>query len=374
MKRLLCSFLVLALFFASCTSKPEAAILTLDDVMTLSEKGMSLSWGDFEKFEYEDIGSGRCIWEFPMAEPEYTLSIQGNSPKEPPMHILLRNEEGDSIEIRVDDIEAFLAGKSDDEPSSEPGPTPEPEPKPEPEPDKPAPPVSSAPSGGAASSSSQSLPAQPTYKIVAVPASYDVSAASITVQIANTSQVEGGYGFSYRIERNANGKWAAVPLEFAVDDIAAILPAGKAQTETFSLHQEQYDYEPGTYRVVFLDGLGGASAEFTLTGGMKSAYSVAADPRSYSVTADSITVKITNTSQVEGGYGLAYRIEQKVNGKWEAVPLDFVVMEIFAILPAGKDYTETFSLHQEQYDYEPGTYRIVFLDGLNGASAEFKLD
>lgn len=373
MKRLHCLVLVLTLLFVSCTTKPEAEMLTLDDVITLSEKGLSLSWEDFENFVHEDVGSGRYIWKFSIVEPEYTLSVEGNSLDEPPEHILLFNEAGDNIEIRVDSIELFLSGESNEEPSAEPEPNPEPE-NPEPEPDKPAPPVSSAPSGGTASSKGQSQPAQPTYRVEVSPASYDVSTAdSITVKITNTSNVEGGYGYAYRIEQTVNGRWETVPLEFDVMEIAAILPAGKTNTETFSLHHEQYDYTPGTYRIVFLDGLGGASAEYTITGSAKTAYSVAAEPRSYSITADSITVKIINTSQVEGGYGYAYRIEQKVNGKWEAVPLEFDVMEIAAILPAGKTSTETFSLHQEQYDYAPGTYRIVFLDGLGGATAEFSM-
>ena len=154
MKRLLCVFLALVLLLVSCTSKPEAETLTLDDVIALSEKGLSLSWEDFEKFVHEDVGSGRYVWGFPMAEPEYTLSIAGNSLNEPPGDILLFNAAGDSIEIRVDDIEAFLAGKSDEEPSSEP----EPAPEPEPEPDEPDPPASSAPSGGSAPRSPRPWP------------------------------------------------------------------------------------------------------------------------------------------------------------------------------------------------------------------------
>lgn len=117
--------------------------------------------------------------------------------------------------------------------------------------------------GGSGGGASQ--PAQTSYTVVADPSVYDISADSITVKITNTSQAEDGYGYAYRIERNNNGKWESIPLEFDVMEIAAILPAGQTNTEKFSLHREQYDYQSGDYRIVFLDGLGGASAQFTLT-------------------------------------------------------------------------------------------------------------
>lgn len=158
------------------------------------------------------------------------------------------------------------------------------------------------------------------------------------------------------------------------NDVTVILPAGQSNTETFKLHQEQYDYQPSKYRIVFLDGLNSATAEFTLTGNAEASYSIVARPSSYSIDAESITVRITNTSQVEGGYGCAYRIDRNANGKWETIPLDFDVQTIAVILPAGETYTETFSLHQNQYNYQSGRYRIVLLDGLNNASAEFKLE
>ena len=221
--------------------------------------------------------------------------------------------------------------------------------------------------------SSPPQPTQPAYAVTAEPAAYDVSTESITVKITNNSHAEGGYGYAHRIEREISGRWEPLALDIAWNDIWVILPVGQTNTETFSLHREQYDYQPGAYRIVFTDGLGGASVQFTLTGKAKPTYSVAADPNSYPVNAESITVKIANTSQIEGGYGYAYRIEREINGKWEAVPLEFDVMAIAAILPAGQASKETFSLHQEQYNYRPGTYRIVFLDGLGGVSAQFTL-
>lgn len=114
------------------------------------------------------------------------------------------------------------------------------------------------------SSEAQPQAEQPAYIVAADPSIYEITATSISVKIINLSAVEGGYGYAYRIERKMNGGWEIVPLEFDVQAIAAILPAKQANTETFSLHHEQYDYTPGTYRIVLLDGLGGASAEFAL--------------------------------------------------------------------------------------------------------------
>lgn len=364
----------MVLSLTSCTSKPEIKALTLDDVITLSGKGLSLSWEDFKGFVHEDVGSGRYIWKFLLDEPEhYALTIDGNSLNEPPANILLFNEAGDSIEIRTEDIEAFLAGKQNE--ASEPEPVPEPDrlaPA-----SSSAPPVSSStspsPAASSTSSGAQSQSAQPAYSIVAEPAICDISAASVTVKITNTSQVQGGYDYSHRIERKKDGNWEPLALDITWNDSWVDLPAGQTNTEKFSLHQGQYDYQPGSYRIVFLHSLSGASAEFNLSGNVEPTYSVTADPKSYPATADSITVKITNTSQAEGGYDYSHRIERKKDGKWEPLALDITWNDSWVDLPAGQTNTETFSLYQEQYDYKSGSYRIVFLHSFGGVSVEFTL-
>ena len=212
---------------------------------------------------------------------------------------------------------------------------------------------------------------QPTFRVVANPDSYAASANFITVQITNTSSVEGYYGYSYRIERQTGNAWEELPLYIEVNDVAAILPAGATSTEQFELHQKQYNYQPGIYRIVLTDGLNNAAAEFTLT--EKPAYHVVADPASYDVSAEFITLQITNTSSTEGGYGHLYRIERKISKTWVVLPLTIEVTAEAVILPAGATKTERVYLHQEEYDYQPGTYRIVLLDGLNNATAAFTL-
>ena len=348
---------LLVMLLSSRADIAQAQTLTLGDVTRLSDRGLSLSWADFEEFEHESSGtSQRIVWAFSIAEPGYSLSIDGNSTNEPPANILLTRETGNSIEVRTGDILAFLAEESTPEPVP-------PTPPVSPTPPAPQPPITPAP------------PAPepiPTFSVIVNPSSYDVSVQHITVTFTNTSQVEGSFGLAYRIDRYVNGTWEAVPLDFVVPSIAMILSAGQSTTETFSLHQDQFAYQPGTYRIVFLDGLDDASAQFTLTG--NPTYSVSVQTQSLHVTAEYITVRITNTSQVEGGYGYGHRIERYAGGRWEIVPLDTSpVISIWMILSAGQTVTYDFSLYQEQFDYQPGRYRVVLLGVEGQPSAEFTL-
>jgi hypothetical protein len=371
---------LLATFLSGCAgSEPNAPpeMLTLDDVIELSGRGLSLSWPDFEEFEHTSVTEGQLtIWAFTMAEPDFGLTISGNSINEPPASILLHNEVGDTIEIRTGDVVAFIAGDDDYVPEPEPPQEPEPPPaqQPTPPPTPPAQPTPppTPPAQPTPPPAPPAPPAIPTFTAVVSPSSIDVSATQITVTITNTSQAEGSFGIAYRIERRVNGGWETLPLQIEFPSIAMILAPGQSLTETISLPGRLIS-QPGTYRVVFTDILGGLSAQFTVTGTVNPTYSVSVQPNTLPVTAASISVRITNTSQVEGSFGLSHRIDRRVGGRWETVPLNVDVPDIAMILAPGQTITETFSLHQDQYDYQPGTYRIVFLDGLDGASAPFTL-
>jgi len=368
--------LLFVMLLSDRLERGQAETLTLSDVVGLSGRGLSLSWSDFEEFEHESVGTSQhTIWEFPIAEPGYRLFIDGSGTNTPPANILLTRETGDSVEIRTGDVLAFLAEGDANLPA--PPPTPPAAPNPPTPPAAPNPPPTQPP----APPTPPATPAPPgpepiaTFSVTASPSSYDVSAAQISIVITNTSQVEGTFGLSYRIERSVNGRWEIVPLNFNIPDIAMILAAGQSITENFSLHQNQFSYQPGTYRIVFLDGLGGASAQFTLTGVVPTpTYSVSVHPQGIPVTSEYITVSITNTSQVEGGYGYGHRIQRHVNGRWENVPLNMSpVISIWAILPAGQTATYDLSLYQDQFFYEPGRYRVI-LTGVDGQpSAEFTL-
>ena len=103
-------------------------------------------------------------------------------------------------------------------------------------------------------------------------------------------------------------------------------------------------------------------------------YSVAANPDRYEMSADSITVDITNTSDVDGGFGRYYRIEQRSDGGWIPLPLEIIVTEDWPLLPAGETQAQSYNLFQDQYDYSPGTYRIVLTGVAGEPSVVFELE
>lgn len=83
--------------------------LTLEDVVTLSEKGQSLDWGDFEKFAYIETGSGLYIRRYEI-DSMFTLSIGGTSPDEDAWYFYLHaSDESDTmIDIRENDVQSFI--------------------------------------------------------------------------------------------------------------------------------------------------------------------------------------------------------------------------------------------------------------------------
>lgn len=377
MKRLVCVLFAAAVLITACSpAAQEKEALTLGAVVELAQKKLSLSWQDFEPYEHETQSSQKVVWNFALDEPDYRLSVGGDSLEEPPAYIsLYRGTQ--SIDIRTGDVQAFISAEQQppaaESESSAAEPEPESSSQPQASPSTPEEPPAAQPAAPTPSAAPQA-PAQPTYTATATPTSYDQTAAAVSVTLTNTSGAEGGYGNAYRIEKNVDGSWQALPLEIEVTEEWAILPAGQSSQLTMSLYQEQFAYTPGTYRIVFLDGLNGATCEFSLTGSASPTYSMSATPASYPVAAEQITVTITNTSTVEGGYGLYYKIQRKVEGGWKTVPLEFDVNDIAVILMPGKSSSESFSLHQSQYDYQPGTYRIVLQDGGGNASAQFTLE
>lgn len=89
--------------------------LTLEDVLALSEKSMTLTWRDFEDFAYVETGSGLYIRVYAIDEM-YELRIGGSGPAHDPMYIYLSlvHARDTKIDIRTDDVAGFLAADHSD--------------------------------------------------------------------------------------------------------------------------------------------------------------------------------------------------------------------------------------------------------------------
>ncbi len=92
--------------------------LTLDDVVMLSQKGDTLTWSDFERYQGQDIGFGLYIMRYEIDELFDVLV--GGVPDETPMYIYLRvnNEAEDSIDIRTENVSAFIEAHRNDVPKA----------------------------------------------------------------------------------------------------------------------------------------------------------------------------------------------------------------------------------------------------------------
>lgn len=78
---------------------PPAEKLTLNEVIALSQKGYGLTWSDFEKYEYEETGSGLYIRLYEI-DGQFRLAIGGGGPDSDPMYIYLAL--GDDLDTRID--------------------------------------------------------------------------------------------------------------------------------------------------------------------------------------------------------------------------------------------------------------------------------
>ena len=86
-------------------------LLSLDDVIRLSEKGTELTWSDFENYYYIETGSGLYIRCYKIDE-RFSLTIGGTGTDMKPVYIYL-NTYYDKIDIRMDDVNAFIEQNKD---------------------------------------------------------------------------------------------------------------------------------------------------------------------------------------------------------------------------------------------------------------------
>ena len=89
--------------------------LTLNDVISLSEKGYELGWSDFDKYKYYETGSGLYIRVYPINE-RFEVWIGGSAmpdQDDTPMYIYLRpspiNDVDQKIDIRDGGVTEFIS-------------------------------------------------------------------------------------------------------------------------------------------------------------------------------------------------------------------------------------------------------------------------
>ena len=85
--------------------------LTLDDVIELSSKGEELVWEDLADYIGYETGSGLYIVTFDI-DDNYTLVVGGTGAVGKPEYAHLTYNDGTYIDIRTEDVEAFIAEHS----------------------------------------------------------------------------------------------------------------------------------------------------------------------------------------------------------------------------------------------------------------------
>ena len=85
--------------------------LTVEKVIELSKKGDNLTWEDFKQYKSVEKGSGLYIRSYDIDE-NFGLVIGGSSSTGKPMYITLYSKAtGNEIDIRVEDVEAFVSAQ-----------------------------------------------------------------------------------------------------------------------------------------------------------------------------------------------------------------------------------------------------------------------
>ena len=96
------------------TEQSEASsskeVLSLNDVIILSQKGYELTWEDFEQYDYIETGSGLYIRIYEINEL-FELWIGGAGPDREPMYIYLKLADGSDMkmDIREGGVTGFIS-------------------------------------------------------------------------------------------------------------------------------------------------------------------------------------------------------------------------------------------------------------------------
>ena len=89
---------------SSGNKEVQKPLISEDDILDLSKKGDELTWSDFEKYEFTDIGDGTNIWQFVIKNSGSKLLVIGRDLKEKPEHINCVWGNGAEFDIRTEDL------------------------------------------------------------------------------------------------------------------------------------------------------------------------------------------------------------------------------------------------------------------------------
>lgn len=100
------TLLFVLMICTACQSHKEqgtSGYISLNELESLADKGAALSWSDFDKYPYEDIGSGVYIRRYPI-EGEQQLLVRGKSLEKPPEQISMVDAEGKEREFTSENM------------------------------------------------------------------------------------------------------------------------------------------------------------------------------------------------------------------------------------------------------------------------------
>ena len=85
--------------------------LTMAQVRELAKKGDKLTWADIIKYKGTNAGKDMVVVSFPV-EDDFKLTAAGTDLDKPPMYVTLtKNGKSKGIDIRHEDIDAYIKEK-----------------------------------------------------------------------------------------------------------------------------------------------------------------------------------------------------------------------------------------------------------------------
>ena len=103
---LVCSFSFSITVSSAEAVQEQRSTMTIQDVLRLSEKGMELTWEDFEQYQPSKVGSSTLYYEYEIGS--FILTVKGSDKTAPPTEVILYCRGGSSFDIRYGDIKPFV--------------------------------------------------------------------------------------------------------------------------------------------------------------------------------------------------------------------------------------------------------------------------